>query len=266
MSLLFSYWLKRPRFGLLTVFLITLSGCAMQAQQDVLAGTYLGPPVAIGQGQAATFVTLDARGQAQTLGIRMSEAALSGLPAEGDPPHGAKEYTLHLPTEAKGTGYDHVTLDWNPRGHIPEGVYDVPHFDFHFYMVDEHLREGITATGEDLAIAHTVPPANEMPADYVLPPGTEVAKMGAHAIDPSSDEFNQKPFTYTFIYGYYDGRMIFMEPMVSLEYLRSRPEMFVKVKQPEVYVQKVHYPTRFGVRYYAGEQHYEITLEGLVPR
>jgi hypothetical protein len=27
-----------------------------------------------------------------------------------------------------------VGLNWNPHGHIPPGVYDLPHFDFHFYI------------------------------------------------------------------------------------------------------------------------------------
>lgn len=90
--------------------------------------------------------------------------------------------------------------------------------------------------------------------------------MGAHAIDPSSDEFNQKPFTCAFIYGYYDGNMIFMEPMVSRAYLLSRPRMFMQVKQPQVYARTVYFPTRFGVYYDADSQNYDITLEGLVAR
>ena len=31
--------------------------------------------------------------------------------------------------------------------------------------------------------------------------------MGAHAIDPTGDEFTKKSFTKTFIYGFYDGEM-----------------------------------------------------------
>ncbi|MFC6670373.1 hypothetical protein [Marinobacterium aestuariivivens] len=42
------------------------------------------------------------------------------MPAELPPP-GVQEFELSLPAEAAATGYDHVTVDWNPHGHIPEG-------------------------------------------------------------------------------------------------------------------------------------------------
>ena len=35
--------------------------------------------------------------------------------------------------------YRFMMLDWNPQGHQPPGVYTVPHFDFHFYMVPDQL-------------------------------------------------------------------------------------------------------------------------------
>ena len=85
---------------------------------------------------------------------RLSEAALSGLPAE-PPATGEWEYQLSLPPEAAGSGYDHVTVDWNPHGHIPEGVYNVPHFDFHFYVIDSTARNAITAVGVALSRTST---------------------------------------------------------------------------------------------------------------
>lgn len=226
------------------------------------AGTYEGPPVAIGQGLARTFVTLDPQGQASTLGIRLTEAALSGLPAELPPP-GVQEFELSLPAEAADTGYDHVTVDWNPHGHIPEGVYDKPHFDFHFYVIDSTTRNAITAVGDDLARAHKAPAHSHMPVDYVLPPGTEVPKMGAHAIDPGSAEFKNQPFTQTFIYGFYDGNIIFMEPMMTLEFLQTRPNVSTPVKQPQSYQADFAYPARYGVRYDPGARQFEITLDEL---
>lgn len=248
----------------LAAILTVLSGCSMDAYRHSSAGTYLGLPVAIGDGQAQTYVTLDEQGKAQALGIRMTEGALSGLPQQVPPM--AWEYDLQLPPQAQGSGYDHVTVDWNPKGHVPGGVYDTPHFDFHFYTVDKTFRDGITATGDDLAIAHRAPPASEMPQGYVLPPGTEVPRMGAHAIDPASPEFHQMPFTYTFIFGFYDGEMIFLEPMTSLEYLRTRPEVSAQVKQPEVYARSISFPATFAIRYNAGQNYYEIALEELVSR
>lgn len=249
---------------LLLVFgAVLFTGCSMSQKEVSMAGTYEGPAVAIGQGEAKTFVTLDAQGQAQTLGIRLSEAALSGLPQE-IPPHGEWEYELALPAEAAGTGYKHVTVDWNPAGHIPEGVYNVPHFDFHFYAIDSAARNAITAVGEDLERAHKAPDPSHMPADYVLPPGTEVPRMGAHAIDPGSAEFQHQPFTQTFIYGFYDGKTIFTEPMITLEFLQTRPNTSTPVKQPQAYSPDFAYPASYGIHYDTYAKQYEITLDELV--
>jgi hypothetical protein len=234
----------------------------MSQKDTSMAGTYEGPAVAIGQGHAHAFVTLDAQGQAQTLGVRLGEAALSGLPAAAQGRH-EWEYRMSLPAEAAGSGYDHVSLDWNPHGHIPEGVYNVPHFDVHFYIIDSVARNAITAVDEDLERAHKAPEHSHMPADYVLPPGTEVPKMGAHAIDPSSDEFNQKPFTHTFIYGFYDGNIVFMEPMMTLDFLKSRPNVSTPVKQPQAYQPGFAYPASYGTHYDAAAQQFQITLDDL---
>lgn len=251
---------RGQRCALFALGTALLAGCAMPDRAAYSpAGTYEGPPVAIGQGQARTFVVLDERGQASTLGIRLSEGALSGLPADGE-----REYPLNLPEEAAGTGYDHVTVDWNPHGHIPPGIYDKPHFDFHFYVIDKEQRNAITLEGDDLERARKAPEPAHMPADYVLPPGTEVPGMGAHAVDPGSDEFQGKPFTQTFIYGFYDGRIVFVEPMMTLEFLASRPAVSTPVQQPELHDPAFAYPTGYGVRYDAASAEYEIRLEGLV--
>ncbi|GGC11146.1 hypothetical protein GCM10011352_42040 [Marinobacterium zhoushanense] len=240
---------------------MSIVGCSQLQQEQSQAGTYEGPPVVVGMGEARTFATLDEQGEVATLGILMSEGALEGLPEQV--PHGELEFHLALPPQARDSGYDHVSLGWNPQGHIPSGVYDVPHFDFHFYLIDEGARGAITATGEDLARAHKQPETSHMPVDYVLPEGTEVPNMGAHAIDPGSDEFNGKPFTHTFIYGFYDGEIIFMEPMMTMTFLQSRPNISTPVKQPQAYVSHFAYPAFYGVYFDAGNKEYRITLDGL---
>ncbi|GGO77911.1 hypothetical protein GCM10011348_08550 [Marinobacterium nitratireducens] len=254
---------RRGAVALLALTAALSLGCSVQQQQTSLAGTYEGAPVAIGEGQAWTFVTLDDQGNPGTLGIRLSEKALSGLPAEPPVSGGEWEYQLALPREAAGSGYDHVTVDWNPHGHIPEGVYNVPHFDFHFYVIDADTRNAITAVGDDLERSHKQPEASYMPAGYVLPPGTEVPRMGAHAIDPAGDEFQNRPFTQTFIYGFYDGSIIFMEPMITLSFLQSRPSVSTPIKQPAAYLGGFAYPNRYGVRYDSAAKQYEITLNDL---
>lgn len=231
-----------------------------------VAGTFDGPVRDMGKGHAHTFFTLDASGKPTAIGIRMSETVLAGLPVELPHDAHALEYVLSLPKEAAVSGYNHVGIDWNPRGHPPPGVYDAPHFDFHFYLISPEQRDRITAKGEDLARAHKAPVPGFMPEGYLLPEGTEVPRMGAHAVDPAGPEFNGLPFTKTFIYGFYDGSMAFLEPMASKAFLETKPDVSEPVKLPEAYARHAYYPTRYSVRYDAARREFVISLDNLVAR
>jgi len=250
--------------ALSAIMMISVMGCAALRNQGPTAGTYDGPSREMGGGRAHAFITVDESGRPTAIGIRMSESALVGLPAE--PPRDADgwEYALSLPKEAAISGYNHIVIDWNPKGHIPPGVYDKPHFDFHFYLISTENREKITAKGEDLARAHKAPAPEFMPEGHILPEGTEVTRMGAHAIDLSAPEFNKLPFTKTFIYGFYDGQLIFVEPMMTKAFLETKPNAVDRVKLPKTYSKPGYYPTSYGVNYNATQHEYEVSLEGLI--
>jgi len=250
-----------------TVVVITsILGCAEFQKIGSKAGTYNGPQQAIGGGSGYAFITLDANGIPTAIGLRMSEETLMGLPSE--PPNNAEgwEYVLSLPREAAIAGYNHIGIDWNPKGHVPPGVYDVPHFDFHFYLISLEQRERIKAVGDDLARTHRAPAPEFMPEGYILPEGTEVPRMGAHAIDPSSPEFNKLPFTKTFIYGFYDGQMVFLEPMIAKAFLETKPSVTDRIKLPKSYSTHASYPTAYSVKYNAIQREYEISLESLISK
>jgi len=251
---------------LATIVMTSILGCAVFRNLGPTAGTYDGPSRDMGGGRAHAFITIDAGGRPTAIGVRISETALAGLPAE--PPHDADgwEYVLSLPKEAAISGYNHVGIDWNPKGHIPPGVYDKPHFDFHFYLISLEQREKITAKGEDLARAHRAPAPEFMPQGYILPDGTEVPRMGAHAIDPTAPEFNKLPFEKTFIYGFYDGQMIFLEPMMTKVFLESKPNATDRIKLPKTYSKHAYYPTIYSVKYNATQREYEISLESLLSK
>ena len=232
------------------------------------AGTYLGQFTLLGNGTVRTWVKLDKQRKPESLGITFSESALTGLSETG---MGPKEmpmvfYTLALPKEAKAAGIDHVGLDWAPKGHIPNGVYNVPHFDVHFYMMPPEQLAQITATGKDLARCAKKPLAKYFPEGYVLPPGTEVPRMGAHAVDAQSPELNGKPFTHTFLYGYYDGSLNFVEPMITKAFLETKPNVVAPVKLPKAYARSGYYPTRYRIAHDPVRQEYTVALEGLTFR
>lgn len=247
-----------------TIVMTFILGCSESRNLNSKAMTYNGPSQDLGEGRAYAFTTLSDRGEPLAIGIRMSETTLMGLPAE--PPHGADawEYILPLPKEAAISGYDHIGLDWNPKGHIPKGVYNTAHFDFHFYLINQEERENITAKGEDLPKAHKAPAPEFMPEGYVLPEGTEVPRMGAHAIDPTSPEFNNLPFTKTFIYGFYDGQMVFLEPMMTKAFLETNPNTTDRIKLPRTYAKNAYYPTAYSVKYNVAQREYEVSLRDLI--
>jgi large repetitive protein len=70
--------------------------------------------------------------------------------------------------------------------------------------------------------------------------------MGLHWNDPDAPERKGAPFTQTFIYGSYDGAMIFGEPMVAKSYLETKPAAVVTpLKLPTQYALRGYQATSY---------------------
>jgi hypothetical protein len=248
--------------------LILAAVTAVLAAGPVLAEskstTYEGKAVRIGRGTAHTVVRTDADGKPASIGIVFTPGMLDGLPkaAKGADPD--FPYLLPMPTKGPKTVVDHAVINWESAGHPPSHVYDVPHFDFHFYLVSHAAQMKVTFKNEnDSGDPSQQPPAELVPVGYILPPGTAVPQMGVHAIDPSASEFHSQPFTATFIYGYYNKQQTFIEPMVSLAYLKSKPSSSAPVHRPASYTKPGAYPSTYSVKYDAARNVYAVTLEEL---
>lgn len=246
--------------------------CSDTASPSASDRTIDGASRTLGQGTARTWVTVNAQGAPTALGISLSELALSGLPSTpmaGMP--SAVMVILPLPAEAKATGFDHVAVDWNPNGHDPVQVYGAPHFDFHFYTVSDAVQQAILPSDPQFATkAANFPAAAFIPTGYVPPPGVPAAStipvMGLHWTDVASPELNGKPFTSTFIFGSYDGRFIFIEPMITKAFLESHPNVTAAVPQPSRWATPGYYPTNYTVAYDAAAKEYRIVLASLTKR
>jgi len=174
--------------------------------------------------------------------VALSERALHGLPSLGAAHPGAMdghsvrldvEYLLELPAESE-LPYRFVELGWNPWGHPPDAIYDQPHFDVHFYTIPLEERNAIDperaafperasrVPGEALAPVGYLPHHLLEGVDPVL---VTVPRMGMHWVDPGAPEFNGDRFTATMLYGSWDGRFIFDEPMVSRAFLLERADV-----------------------------------------
>ncbi|MEW6087097.1 MAG: DUF5602 domain-containing protein [bacterium] len=228
------------------------------------SGVFFGKARQIGNGAGWAWVEIDKQGKPSAIGVTITQTALSGLPEiPSSKDIDSVEYPLLFPEEVKALPFTHISLDWNPYGHIPPGVYDVPHFDIHFYLLTQKERNRITAKGDDIVKCLKKPAAQYLPAGYVLPEGTEVPRMGVHWIDPSAPEFNKQPFTRTFIYGSYNGKIAFFEPMVTKAFLETKPNDTQTIKLPASYQKKGYYPSEYSVKYDESRQEYTISLDKL---
>jgi len=241
---------------------VLMLGLAAGGAQASGAHIFAGDPVAVGNGQARVIVVDGSNGTPTSVHVVLDGHALEGLP-QATADRESWEYVLPMPTTGPRTGYDHIGLDWNPDGHRPAGVYTVPHFDVHFYLISTAEQQAITFTGSARERAIAPPDPSLVPVGYVVPPDTAEERMGLHGLDPASGEFHGKPFTYTFLYGYHDRRLVFVEPMITLAYLRTRADVIVPVKTPAAYSLPGYYPTRYRMGYDASRDEYHVALLGL---
>ena len=215
-----------------------------------------GEPMPLGNGTVRSFVRAGEDGKPETLGVSFSKSALSGLP-EGENP---TEVVLKLPLGVEISPIDHIAVDWNSHGHEPQGVYDVPHFDVHFYFMPVAERMKIPADAQEQFAK--APLQGALPPDYHATPGG-VSQMGAHWVDVTSPEFNGVPFTATFIYGSYDGVVTFCEPMLAKSFMEKKQPFTAEVKQPAVFGKEGYYPKSYNVTYDNDAQAYLVSLDGL---
>jgi hypothetical protein len=254
---------KNPAAGLIVGMLLVFA-CLAYAQS--LATVYLGDQVTVGKGYARSYVTADSACTPSSIGITFTQDALTGLPAtapSGELPY--HEYIIPLPTGISVPPYTHIAMDWNPQGHIPLELYCAPHFDFHFYMITQQERCRITAVGPDLAVVEKRPLADYVPQGYMWTPGG-VPQMGAHWLPADAPELHGGKFEHTFIYGFYNGQMVFIEPMITMAFLRTQPNYFQYVGLPAKYPKPGYYPTGYAVRYDPQACRYVIALTGLTRR
>lgn len=205
----------------------------------------------VGKGTTRTYVLVDqTTGAALEVGVALSDGALDGLPAPMQMSAADKAsmehmdmhtWTLELP-EKNPTPFKFVTFGWNPQGHEPPGVWDVPHFDFHFYTVARAVIDSIVPSNPRFAEKAAKLPAQERRAQFYLdastatkmpPTAMTVPQMGLHWFDVRTPEVQAmaghpeayRPFTKTYIYGSWDGQFTFGEPMITRAHLldvRSR--------------------------------------------
>ncbi|HEX6598569.1 MAG TPA: DUF5602 domain-containing protein, partial [Gemmatimonadaceae bacterium] len=245
-----------------------------------------GTPQKIGSGMVRTYVVLDQKNSGAPLevGVALSEGAMDNLPAPVPGTMNMHMFLLDMPAQ-NPTPYKFVQFDWNPMGHEPAGVYDLPHFDFHFYTVSKAVRASILPSDPQYAAKAASFPAPEYrPPFYIdaatpagiTPAQASVPQMGLHWLDVRSPELQGmagnpagfKPFTKTFIYGSWDGQFIFDEPMITRAYImekRSATDAAVRdeiipVPTAQRYSPAGYYPSAYRIAWDAQAKEYRVSL------
>lgn len=242
------------------------SGAASSASRTVY-----GKPVTVGRGTARTYVTVN-NGVTSEVGVALTEGALSGLPdahapgavhAEG---HITFKQVMEFPVE-NTSPFRHVLFNWNPNGHEPPGVYDAPHFDIHFYNIENAERLAIDPADPEYRRKAERKPAPELiPERYILPAPLAFAQMGVHWVDTTSAELKGEPFSRTLLYGSWNGKVIFVEPMITKAFLETKPQFSAALPAPARGRGAGYYPKGYSVRWDAAAKEYRVTLTGLDAR
>jgi hypothetical protein len=284
--------------NVLAVFSLSIFGSLIGGIFAAHGETVFGEAQILGADKISTYATLGADGRPTAFGLVFTRKALDGLPQKknmtsrcfdadnngkiNDSSECEGDYELRLAMPAALAGradfpFKWVGFNWNPEGHVPPGVYDLPHFDMHFYMVPQGLIDGIRVGGCALFINCKDREKALIPVDkkYIHPDhisvGATVSMMGDHLLNSKSPELarkreDKKKFTHTWIFGSYEGRITFYETMMTREFLLSRARACFDIKQPRAWQRSGIYPTRYCIRHDPASDAIRVSLEDLVLR
>jgi hypothetical protein len=170
---------------------------------------HTGDSATVGGGQVTAFGTTNPKGKLSSLGVHLDGSAFTAF-NEGGSLHDEKFDThLHFP-EMDTHQFTFNGFHYNPEGHAPPGIYTVPHFDFHFYFIEEEVVEGITGgplstESPFIGLADYEVPDEQFPSGYMFEQHRLIVKeMGEHLLDGTAPEFHGEDFTHTNVYGAYN--------------------------------------------------------------
>jgi hypothetical protein len=202
--------------------------------------------------------------QVVEVGAKVPLASVENAPAEQEmvwPP--VDVANIALPEVAQERlGIHYVKINWEAHGH-PPGPYLVPHFDFHFYVIPRVEADAMDCSN--------LTKPTELPVGYDLPdvevPGVGnliglcVEKMGMHALLKAELE-GEYPFSGTLVVGYYAGKPIFFEPMITRELLLRQQTFPLEFPVITGAGPGVTLPTQFQAEYDASTSAYQFVFSG----
>jgi hypothetical protein len=248
----------------------------------------------VGSATAQSYAEFDESGNPLAIGLVFSSDYFDELPAESSDLHHCfdrdddgvldssseclheHEWVIPLPSAVASRSdipFKWSLLNWNPNGHMPPGIYDVPHLDIQFYMepIERVFAIESGPCGPEFVRCDQFEIGKRpVPPNYVAPDYQDVdavaPAMGNHLVDLTSSEFEGEPFTRTWIYGAYDGRITFYEEMVTRAHLLEQRSECFDIKPPAAVASRGFYPTASCSRYDPETGEYTVSMEGFVLR
>lgn len=235
-----------------------LTNCQKNIDVSPTDANYQTAEQTLGNGQVYTWATFTTDNKPNAVGITFTKGAFENL-SHTSPP----KLILTFPSEAQGKiPFDHLYLDFTHAGHDPAGVYDIPHFDIHFFIQSLAERLAIPAYDTNTAAKfENFPNMTYLPSDYMRVPKGE-AQMGVHWVYSKAPELTGGKFTETFVVGSYDGKMTFFEPMVTLDLLQSKPNISKSIPLPSKFAKAGYYPMKYSIK--QDGDNVVVSLEGMM--
>ncbi|MCM4154863.1 DUF5602 domain-containing protein [Gramella sp. AN32] len=211
---------------------------------------FYGPSQPMGKGIVRSFVSINKNGVPVSVGIVFSEKILENLPEE------ETNITLKLHKKAENLIVDHIDFGFNPQGH-PGQVFMVEHFDIHFYWISPEEKAEIPF----LIGLGDLPPSTMWPDAYAYDVAT-IPQMGRHWILESQN--NSTEFNQTFVYGSWDFKFTFYEPMITVEYLKEKEfEDSYNITPLGEYLDAGYYADSYKIQYDHIKKQYRVLLTDL---
>ena len=203
------------------------------------------------------------------VGAVIPMATIENAPAQSSmawPP--VADAVANMPDSAvKQGGMTHLTFYWESDGH-PPAAFMTPHFDFHFYLVP--AAEVAAMDCKDLSKPAALPAAFTL-RDMELPPNMQktmgvktmvglcIPGMGMHSLLTS--EFDRKDASEgSMVIGYYKGKAVFLEPMISKAMLMKKASFDLPI--PDVPGLTGAHPTKFHAEWDAPANAYRFAFTG----
>ncbi|MGX7666834.1 hypothetical protein [Flavobacterium pedocola] len=213
---------------------------------QALAGkTIQGDYVAVGDGFVFSWVTFNKSGELMEIGIDITPEVYESLPKSGD-----FESPVNIPfanVVKDQIPFDHVGLNWDSGG-SKNPILSKAHLDIHFYMISMEERMRIPVFSDiSEPFFNNYPPPGYFAAGYkpFAKNSRAEAKIGNHWLVAEKDP---KPLDYALFLGSYNGLFTFIDPMVSLDFIKSDSQLISQsFPQPDIYPSDQEFPKHFNI-------------------